>query len=149
MRKKLKMSWTNGQTDNNTHKTQWQPHFSKVIFPQYPNPSPCTVGRTDEHLKWQQYHQHQCRMMVRHLDTSACQILYHFSKWFVSETARLNRCRKNGRNYVEYELSMPDDSNNEFIHPIWAQTAQWFTCKCTKTLTCDKPTDRQKGVSVD
>ena len=69
---------------------------------QYPNPGPCTVGRTGEHIKWQQYHQHQCRLMIRHLDTSACQILCHFSKWFVSETARLNRCYKT----VEIKWSM-------------------------------------------
>ena len=99
------MWWTNERTDNNTHKPQWQPHFSKVIWPQYPNPSPCTVGRTGEHMKWQQYHQHQCRLMIRHLDTSACQILCHFSKGFVSESARLNRCYKTVE--IKWSMSYP------------------------------------------
>ena len=102
-RRNLKMWWTNERTDNNTHKPQWQPYF--LIWSQYPNPSPCTVGRTGEHMKWQQYHQHQCRLMIRHLDTSTCQILCHFSKWFVSETARLNRCYKTVE--IKWSMSYP------------------------------------------
>ena len=98
------MWWTNERTDNNTHKPEWQLHFSKVIWPQYPNSSPCTVGRTGEHMKWQQYHQHQC-LMIGHLVTSACQILCHFSKWFVIETARLNRCYKTVE--IKWSMSYP------------------------------------------
>ena len=104
-RRNLKLWWTNERTDNNTHKPQWQPHFSKVIWPQYPNPRPCTVGRTDELMKRQQYHQHQCRLMIRHLDTSACQMLCHYSKWFVSETAWLNRCYKTVE--IKWSMSYP------------------------------------------
>ena len=44
---------------------------------------------------------------------------------------------------------MPDDSNNDFIHQIWAQTDQGFACKCTKTWKCDELTDGQKDVSED
>ena len=44
---------------------------------------------------------------------------------------------------------MPDDSNNEFIHQVWAQTDHWFACKCSKTWTCDEPTDGQKDVLVN
>ena len=89
MRRNLKMWWTNRRTDNNTHKPQWQSHFSKMIWQQHPNASPCTVGRTDEHMKWQQYHQHAKFYAI-------------FSKWYVSETVWLNRCYK----MVEIKWSM-------------------------------------------
>ena len=98
----------NGWTDNDTHKPKWQPHFSNVIWPQYPNPSPCTVGRTDEHMKWQQYHQHQCRMMVKHLDTSACQMLCHFFKVICQRNCSTKQMLQNGRKLeIQWSMSYP------------------------------------------
>ena len=44
-------------------------------------------------------------LMIGHLDTSACQILCHFSKWFVVETARLNRCYKTVE--IKWSMSYP------------------------------------------
>ena len=96
-RRNLKMWWTNERTDNYTHKPQWQPHFSKVIWPQFPNPSPCTVGRTDEHMKWQQYHQHQCRLMMRHLDISMPNFMSFFQV-ICQRNCLTKQMLQNGRN---------------------------------------------------
>ena len=135
----------NGRTDNNTHKPQRQPHSSKVIWPQYPNPSPCTVGRTDEHMKWQQCHQHRCRLMIRHLDTAACQILCHFSKWFVSETAWLNRCYKTVE--IKWSMSYPC-----LMIPMMSSSIR-FELKLISGLPANAPrpervTNRQTGIRM-
>ena len=61
--------WTDRQTNNNIHKHPWMlsvshldtsacqivGHFFQALCMQYTNPSPWMVGRTDEHMKWQQY----------------------------------------------------------------------------------------------
>ena len=100
MRRNLKMWWTNERTDNNTHKPHWQPRISPKWFGHSTQTQ--THVQLDERMKWQQYHQHQSRLMIRYLDASACQISCHFPKWFVSETAQLNRCYK----IVEIKRSM-------------------------------------------
>ena len=67
--KELTDRWTDRQTNNNIHKHPWMlsvshldtsacrivGHFFQALCMQYTNPSPWMVGRTDEHMKWQQY----------------------------------------------------------------------------------------------
>ena len=67
-----------------------------------------------------------------------------FSKWFVNEIARLNRCYKTVE--IKWSMSYPC-----LVIPIMSSSITFelklisglFACKCTKTWTCDEPTDGQ------
>ena len=83
--------WTDRQTNNNIHKHPWMlsvshldtsacqivGHFFQALCMQYTNPSPWMVGRTDERMKWNNTHRHQCWPKVSHLETSAFLTLCH------------------------------------------------------------------------
>ena len=74
--------------------------------------------------------------------TSACQILCHFSKWFVSETAWLNRCYKTVE--IKWSMSYPC-----LMIPIMGSSIR-FELKLISCLPANAPrpervTNRQTG----
>ena len=99
------MWWTNERTDNDTHKPQWQPHFSKMIWPQYPNPRPkysWTDGWTHEMATIPSASMSADDKTSGYISKPN---FMPFSKWFFSETARLNRCYKTVE--IKWSMSYP------------------------------------------